>query len=98
MEGKEGDRMDKGMGFLTIAGSRVAVLFVVLVKHKAEVIMNFCIRAVLGQIAIYGINSLLSSYEIPVRAGMNFVSLLTSGILGFSGISLLYAILALRLL
>ena len=87
--------MDKGMGFLTIAGSCVAVLFVVLVKHKAEVIMNFCIRAVLGQIAIY---SLLSSYEIPVRAGMNFVSLLTSGILGFSGISLLYAILALRLL
>ena len=81
MEGKEGDRMDKGMGFLTIAGSCVAVLFVVLVKHKAEVIMNFCIRAVLGQIAIYGINSLLSS-----------------GILGFSGISLLYAILALRLL
>ena len=76
--------MDKGMGFLTIAGSCVAVLFVVLVKHKAEVIMNFCIRAVLGQIAIYGINSLLSSYEIPVRAGMNFVSL--------------YAILALRLL
>ena len=48
--------------------------------------------------SIYGINSLLSSYEIPVRAGMNFVSLLTSGILGFSGISLLYAILALRLL
>lgn len=46
--------MDKGMGFLTIAGSCVAVLFVVLVKHKAEVIMNFCIRAVLGQMPSMG--------------------------------------------
>ncbi len=90
--------MDKGMGFLAIAGSCAVVLFMVLVKHKAEIFMNFCIRAVMGQIAIYGINSLLSSYEIPVRAGMNLVSFLTSGTLGFSGVSLLYAILALRLL
>ena len=90
--------MDKEMGFLAIAGSCVVVLFMVLVKHKAEILMNFCIRAVMGQIAIYGINSLLSSYEIPVRAGMNLVSFLTSGTLGFSGVSLLYAILALRLL
>ena len=90
--------MDKEMGFLAIAGSCAVVLFMVLVKHKAEILMNFCIRAVMGQIAIYGINSLLSSYEIPVRAGMNLVSFLTSGTLGFSGVSLLYAILALRLL
>lgn len=90
--------MDKEMGFLAIVGSCAGVLFVVLVKHKAEMLMNFCIRAVMGQIAIYGINSLLSFYEIPVRAGMNLVSFLTSGTLGFSGVSLIYAILALRLL
>lgn len=90
--------MDKWMGAAAIVGSCVLVLFIVLVKHKAEMIVNFCIRAVIGQIAIWGINYLLSSYEIPVRAGMNLLSLLTSGTLGFSGVFLLYAILALRLL
>lgn len=90
--------MDKWMGAAAIIGSCMLVLFIVSVKHKAEMIVNFCIRAVVGQIAIFGLNALFSSYEIPVRAGINLFSLLTSGTLGFSGVFLLYAILALRLL
>ncbi|MBR5509777.1 MAG: pro-sigmaK processing inhibitor BofA family protein [Lachnospiraceae bacterium] len=86
------------MGILVIAGACVLVLFMVMVKNKLEFILNFCIRAVMGGIAIFGINILLESNGISCRVGLNLLSLLTSGTLGFGGVSLLYAIAAFPLL
>lgn len=86
--------MEKQMGILMIAGTCILVLFIVTVRRKAEFLLNFCLRAVMGGIAIQGINFLLESWGIPCTVGMNLCSLLTSGILGFSGISLLYAVAA----
>ena len=76
--------MEKEMGVAVIAGACLLVLFMVLVKRKAELFLNFCLRAVMGAISIYGVNLLCS--------------LLTSGTLGFSGVTLLYAIAAFRFL
>ena len=90
--------MEKQMGILVIAGACILVLFIVLVRHKLEFLLNFCLRAVMGQIAIFGINFLLESNGIPCAVGMNLCSLLTSGTLGFSGVSLLYAVAAFPLL
>lgn len=90
--------MEKSMGILVIAGACVLVLFMVMVKNKLEFILNFCIRAVMGGIAIFGINILLESNGISCRVGLNLLSLLTSGTLGFGGVSLLYAIAAFPLL
>lgn len=90
--------MEKGMGSIIIGAACLAVLFLVTVKNKAELFLNFCLRAVLGGIAIYGINILLEKWEIPCAVGINLCSLLTSGMLGFSGVSLLYAISAFYLL
>ena len=69
-----------------------------MVKNKLEFILNFCIRAVMGGIAIFGINALLETNGISCRVGLSLLSLLTSGTLGFGGVSLLYAIAAFPLL
>ncbi|MBS6397757.1 MAG: pro-sigmaK processing inhibitor BofA family protein [Clostridiales bacterium] len=90
--------MEKQMGFLMIAGACLLVLFIVTVKNKAEFFLNFCLRAVMGGIAIFGINLFMESWGIPCAVGINLCSLLTSGTLGFSGISLLYAVAAFQFL
>lgn len=90
--------MEKEMGVLVIAGACLIVLFMVTVKRKAEFFLNFCLRAVMGGISIYGINILMAMWGIPCAVGINLCSLLTSGILGFSGVSLLYAVAAFHFL
>lgn len=90
--------MSTGMGVLVIIGTCVLVLFMSMIKQKAEWILNFCIRSVMGLTAIYGVNLLLENFGIPCLVGLNLCSLLTSGTLGLSGVSLLYAISALRFL
>jgi len=90
--------VEKGMGIMMIAGACLLVLFMVTVKQKAELVLNFCLRAVVGGISIYGINILLERWGIPCSVGINACSLLTSGTLGFSGVSLLYAVSAFHLL
>lgn len=90
--------MEKEMGVIVIAGACMLVLFMVLVKRRIEFFLNFCLRAVMGGISIYGINLLLAAWGISCSVGINFCSLLTSGILGFSGVSLLYAVAAFPLL
>ncbi len=59
------------MGVAVIAGACLLVLFMVLVKRKAELFLNFCLRAVMGAISIYGVNLLLASWEIPCSVGIN---------------------------
>lgn len=90
--------MEKETGVLVIAGACMLVLFMVTVKHKAELLLNFCLRAVMGGISIYGINILMEMWGIPCVVGINLYSLLTSGTLGFSGVSLLYAVAAFHFL
>ena len=58
----------------------------------AEMVVNFILRAVLGTIAIYFINEFLSWQQINILIGINPLTILTSGILGFPGIAALYGI------
>lgn len=90
--------MEKQTGMLAIAGVCVLVLFVVLVKRKIEFLLNFCLRAVMGGIVICGVNYFLRSQGIPCEVEIGPYSLLTSGTLGISGVSLLYAVSAFPLL
>lgn len=90
--------MSTKMGVLMIVGTCALVLFMTVMKQKAEWILNFCIRSVMGLAAIYGINLLLENFGIPCLVGLNLCSFFTSGTLGLSGVSLLYAISALRFL
>jgi inhibitor of the pro-sigma K processing machinery len=90
--------MEKETGILIIVGACILVLFMVLVKNKIEFVLNFCLRAIFGGIAIYGINFLLEKYGFSCTVGINLCSFLTSGTLGISGVSLLYAVSAFHLL
>lgn len=65
---------------------------------KSSVVVNFIVRAVLGLGIIFFTNEFLASRDIPVSVGLNGVSLMTSGILGFPGVCLLYGILFYQIL
>ena len=85
-------------GVFLIIGACLLVLFLLFTKQKAELILNFCIRSIMGMMTIYGINLVLGNFGVPCLVGLNLWSLLTSGLLGVSGVSLLYAISALQFL
>ena len=74
------------------------VLAVGLVRKKTEWMLNILMRGILGTVAIYFINDTLVSMGVPVEVGINPVTVLTSGILGFPGIIALYGIGIYRIL
>lgn len=85
--------MDKTTGMLAMAGICVIVLAIGFLRRKAEIILNFAVRSILGVIAIYMINLLLESAGLEVAAGIGPVSILTVGSLGTGGLALIYGIL-----
>jgi len=62
------------------------------VRKKWEWLLNVVMRSVLGAIAIYFINMGLGSMGVFPGIGINAVTVLTSGILGFPGLFLLFGI------
>lgn len=79
-------------GVLAILGVCVIVLIIGALGRKVEWLVNFILRAVMGTIGIYCLNYLLATREIMVAVGINPLTILTSGILGFPGIAVLYGI------
>lgn len=57
-----------------------------------EKILNIVMRAILGTIAIYFINTALARRGISLGVGINAFTVLTSGILGFPGLLALYGV------
>lgn len=79
-------------GVLAILGVCLIVLIIGALGRKVEWLVNFILRAVMGTIGIYCLNYLLASRQISVAVGINPLTILTSGILGFPGIAVLYGI------
>lgn len=57
-----------------------------------ERVINFVMRCVIGTIAMYFINTFLEGAQISLHVGINAATVLTSGILGFPGVIVLYGI------
>lgn len=81
------------------AGGAMAILAVCLIVlvigaagRKVEWLVNFILRAVMGTIGIYAINYMLAQRQIEVMVGINPFTVLTSGVLGFPGVAVLYGI------
>lgn len=55
-------------------------------------VINCLIRMLAGLVLIFVINEFLVSREIPVRVGINPVTMATTGTLGVPGVALLYGI------
>ena len=62
------------------------------VVNGMEWILNILMRSILGTIGIYFINAALATVGISLGVGINAVTVLTSGILGFPGLVALYGI------
>lgn len=72
-----------------------SILFLLsLCKRKGETILNFILRIVFGIIFIYAINKGLVYFGLSIGVGINEISLITVGLLGFPGFVLLYAVSA----
>ncbi len=64
-----------------------------------DLVLNFLLRVVMGVIAIYACNTLLSSvFGGALYIGLNLLNLLTIGTLGISGFGLVFAISAFSIL
>lgn len=84
------------MGNMGGAAMILAVCLIVLaigaMGRKVEWLINFVLRAVMGTVGIYAFNYLLAGRQMQVAVGINPVTVLTSGILGFPGVAVLYGI------
>lgn len=85
-------KMDTYSGVLWIVGVLAAVLMIGAFRNKTEMIINFVLRGVLGMMMIYFINYFLNGRIPGIEIGYNPVTFLTSGILGFPGVFMLYGI------
>lgn len=79
-------------GMLAILGVCLIVLIIGALGRKVEWVVNFILRAVMGSVGIYCLNYFLALRQISVAVGINPLTILTSGILGFPGIAVLYGI------
>lgn len=61
-------------------------------------LLNFFLRMVYGAVGIQALNLFFTAIGVSVSVGLNFVSLLTVGALGFSGLGLLFGIAAFGIL
>ncbi|MDL2301300.1 pro-sigmaK processing inhibitor BofA family protein [Lachnospiraceae bacterium OttesenSCG-928-D06] len=84
--------MDRYIGIISIAVVCAVVLLIGALRKKSEWLLNFLLRAVLGTIGIYFINQALLGMGVEVGVGINVLTVLTSGILGFPGVAALYGI------
>ena len=84
--------MDTQTGIWFIAGILGFVLLIGAMKNKAELVINFALRGVLGMMSIYFLNLFLAELAPGMRVGYNPITFLTSGILGFPGVAMLYGI------
>ena len=61
-------------------------------KNWMEHFLNFMLRAIFGMIMIYLVNTFLQGQGMEECVGINPFSFLTTGLLGFPGVALLYGI------
>ena len=85
--------MDFKMSALIMGGICILVLAIGILRRKAEIVLNFLVRTVLGVLAIYVGNTVLLGAGIEQAVGINAISVLTVGSLGTGGLALLYGIL-----
>ena len=84
--------MEIYQGAFCIIAVLAIVMLIMAVKTNSMLILNFVLRSVAGSLLIFGVNYLLESIGLTISVGLNPISVLTSGILGFPGVILLFGI------
>lgn len=84
--------MDTYSSILWIVGALITVLLIGTFKTRAEMIVNFILRGVLGMMMIYFGNYFLAERMPGMEIGYNLLTFCASGVLGMPGILMLYGI------
>ncbi|MGN0308930.1 MAG: pro-sigmaK processing inhibitor BofA family protein [Lachnospiraceae bacterium] len=84
--------MEKYQGAFLIVGVCAVILLLLAVKRHSRIILNLVYRGVGGTILIFFINQLLLILGFSISVGINPGTVLTSTILGFPGVILLFGI------
>lgn len=84
--------MEYYTGAIIIVVMCAIILCIVSLRKKAEFILNFLLRSILGTAAVFFLNQLPFFQTISLQVGINPWTVLTSGCLGFPGLILLYGI------
>ncbi len=84
--------MEDYTGVWLIVAILAVVLLIGVMKSRAEWVMNFILRGVLGMMTVYFLNLLLGDMMPGMGIGYNLITFLTSGILGIPGVAMLYGI------
>ena len=84
--------MNQPENLLWLIGAAVLLLILSFFARKAEWLINFVLRSIMGTIAIYFINMGVTFLGFTSVVGINAVSILTTGILGIPGIVMLYGL------
>ena len=90
--------MEKMYGITVIFGVCLLVILIGILKKNAEILLNFAARVVVCLICAHFLNVFFAGRGLDVTIGVNLISVLTYGTLGFSGMAALYGILFLQLL
>ena len=77
--------------FIIIAVFGILML-ILAVKTNSVIILNFLLRSITGTLLIFVANQMLEFYDFSISVGLNPITVLTSGILGFPGVILLFGI------
>lgn len=70
----------------------ILVILIGLLKYKARLLFRVLVRMILGGISIYFVNFILGQNGISTIIAINPLTILTSGLLGFPGVFLLFAV------
>ncbi len=84
--------MDTYTGIFYIVAILAIVLFIGVFKNRAEWIINLILRGISGMLMIYFLNFLFEKQYPAMEMGYNLVTFLTSAILGFPGVAMLYGL------
>ena len=84
--------MNQPENLLWLIGAAVLLLILSFFARKAEWLINFVLRSIMGTIAIYFINIGITFLGLSTVVGINAASVLTTGILGIPGIVMLYGL------
>ena len=84
--------MNNNPGIILIVGACIVVLLIGAVRGKMEWMLNIVLRSIMGALMIHFTNMALAVVGISLGIGINALTILTSGILGFPGLLALYGI------
>lgn len=90
--------MTVNQGMIIIVAAALVVLGIGALRKNKEILINFVLRVVVGILVIYFANEFFIMQELSIAVGINPVTILTAGILGFPGIALLYGIVIYKFL